>query len=263
MNKTNQSKPFLLGWLLLIGLLLFGGLGFWWWNGQSQTSVISQLEATPTSRASEITSPPTSTPTTTTTISPTVSLPPSSPAPTRLKTDCLATAGAACAGALNLILTPGLTDLSGINLAGATLSDLSLAGFDLSGAILTGANLSGNFSGTNLKGVSAEEATLNGTFNQVNFSGADLFNATLSGSFNSANFSGANLAEGALEGSYKNASFASAQLVAAFFKNTNLTGANFSGVSNRTIVTFYLTTVICPDGGTSNPRYADLRACRL
>ena len=257
MTKINQPGHLLARRAFLITLILVTGLAAWWLGGQIQQVVSDPLVASSsplTTGALNYTAVPT------TAAVPTVSPP---PALSSVPTDCLAGAFAECSGALNFILTPGLTDLSGINLAGAKLSNLSLAGFDLSGANLTGASLSGNFSGTNFKSVSAEGVSLAGTFDRANFNAADLFGATLSGSFNGANFAQANLAEGSLDGDYKNTSFASTQLVAAFFKNANLTAASFAGVSNRTIVTFYLKTVICPDGSPSNPRYADLRACRL
>ena len=176
---------------------------------------------------------------------------------------CLAAAGAACAGATDLIVAPGTTDLSGINLAGATLTNLALARTNLRGANLDGAALSGDFSGSDFSGASAQNTTLSGTFSGADFSGADLFGLAISGTLVKVDFAGANLSDAALSGDLTGASFANAHLDAALFRDANLRGANFIGVSRRAIITFYRTSVICPDGARSNPRYADLRACRI
>src|SRR5574337_387645 len=134
-------------------------------------------------------------------------------------------------------------DLSGSNLAGATLDGLHLSNSKLIGANLTGASLQGTyFEKTNLtnaivRNINAGFASFqNSVLTNADFSGAILSNADFTHSdITNLNLSGADLSFSDFTNAYihgntfdSNTIFSGASYISADFSNSNLSGLNLS-----------------------------------
>src|SRR5579885_1060704 len=124
-------------------------------------------------------------------------------------------------------------DLSGVNLAGAILRNVNLEGSDLRRSRLPGADLSGaNLRKADLRNTDMTEASLAGAnLEEAQASGVEFFRCDLSNtsfrraSLRNANFRGANV---------NGAVFAGADMGIAILRETDLTGADLSGVDLST-----------------------------
>lgn len=158
--------------------------------------------------------------------------------------------------------------LRGIDLKGIDLSEIVLLGADLTGADLSQANLRGAYlAGAKMKGANLTEANLAGAIIEgtdmedciVQY--ADLSRCWIenkrdgAGSLNHAALDGSNLSDAVIQGNLRKASFVGADLQDVWFRDVDLSGANFMKANLTGMKFDFVKTdmeIVLPDGTKHN-----------
>ena len=140
-----------------------------------------------------------------------------------------------CPDGLGVNAGPG-ADLSGLDLTKAYLIGWNLTGANLAGAILDDADASqAILDGADATGASLRDATIKGaSWDNATLVGADLWDSTLNTTtFHSTDISGVDFQYSSIKPHqlYQTANYAAADLRGIDFRQTNLSGGNFTGVN--------------------------------